>query len=98
MGAVVSIAGDSFADYTKGLGRNTAIAASAYYTASYADFITDFYRYLQKWRSETMFESNTITQHPSYRSIVAMGVRALPLVVGELRIAPDLPPGFRTSD
>ena len=92
MGAVVSIAGDSFADYTKGLGRNTAIAASAYYTASYADFITDFYRYLQKWRSETMFESNldTITHHPSYRSIVAMGGRALPLIVGELRIAPSL--------
>ena len=89
---VLSIAGHSFADYTEGHGRNTAIAAPAQYASSYIDFITMFYDLLRRWSSETAFESNldTITAHSSYRGIVSLGARALPLIVGELRLQPSL--------
>lgn len=88
----VSIARHSFADYTKERGQNTAIAAPGYYASSYIDFITVFYDLLRKWSSETTFESNldTITSHPSYRGIVSLGARALPLIVDELRTQPSL--------
>jgi len=88
----VSVARHSFADYADEYRRSTSTVASAHYVSSYADFIAAFYRLLQQWRSETQFESNldTITAHPSYRAIVVMGRRAMPLIVDELKTEPSL--------
>jgi hypothetical protein len=88
----VSIARHSFADYTRDYNHITTIAAPAHYISSHGDYITAFYQFLHKWVSETTFESNldTITSHGAYRAIVAMGPRAVPLIVDELKIKPSL--------
>ena len=88
----VSIVGYSMADYSP-LNRGNSIATGhGYYRSSRVDFIDVFYRALRQWVSETIFESNldVILSHPSFRTIVAMGQRAVPLIVDELKRRPSL--------
>ena len=50
-----------------------------------------FRRLAESWRSDVMFLSSIdeMTAHPDYRGIIALGDRAVPLLLQELAEAPD---------
>ena len=50
-----------------------------------------FDKYLEKWQHDTRFLSSvkTITEHPSFRSIVNMGGNAVPFIVEEIERKPS---------
>lgn len=87
----VFVASDPYADYTKDRGYNTGVTRGSY-KSSYADFVTAFHDHLQKWKSETVFESNldNIVSHPDYQAITRLGARVVPLILNELRTEPSL--------
>lgn len=86
----VSVAGS--AGYAVRPKYSTAVSSGARYTSSYADFIALFHRHLQQWKSETAFDSNldAVTEHSSFRAIVGLQQRAVPLILDELRIGSSL--------
>lgn len=88
----VSGAGQPHAHYAARPQANTTVTTGAHYASSYSDFITHFHLRLQQWRSETAFDSNldAIVSHASFRDIVGLGQRAVPLIIDELSIRPSL--------
>ncbi|MFC7503101.1 hypothetical protein ACOACQ_19230 [Nocardioides sp. CPCC 206347] len=45
-----------------------------------------------EWRDETQFVSNLskIVAHPAYQKIIGLGPQAVPLIIAELRVQPEL--------
>ncbi|WLA78990.1 hypothetical protein [Bradyrhizobium elkanii] len=71
--------------------RQTASKSSGRYEASSIDFISSFYAVLNRWRSETAFESDpdSITAHPSFAALVEHADIVCPLIIQDLRMAPS---------
>lgn len=61
------------------------------YQSSPADFIGSFYAVLNRWRSETAFESDPdkITAHPSFAALVNHAELVCPLIIQDLRMHPS---------
>lgn len=61
------------------------------YQSSPADFISSFYAVLNRWRSETAFESDPdkITAHPSFVALVNHAELVCPLIIQDLRMHPS---------
>lgn len=64
----------------------------ATYKATSGDYVQLFYSHLQKWRSETYYSSSAteLQEHPSFKAIVKLGKRVIPLVLDDLRRQPSL--------
>lgn len=58
--------------------------------ASEEDVRLEFERLTAQWRSDCRYLSfsERVAQHPAYRKIVAMGERAIPLILAELEAKP----------
>ena len=71
--------------------EQSSSSSSGIYKRSPADFIGSFYAVLRRWESETAFLSDpdAITNHPSYRALVAHAKLVLPLILNELRLSPS---------
>ena len=72
----------SFSTSSKSVGK---------YSPSPSDFISSFYAILRRWQSETKFLSdpNKITEHSSYKAIVANAHNVKDLIVDELKREPS---------
>jgi hypothetical protein len=66
--------------------------ADARYKASDIDDVDVFLTLLRQWRSETLHCSlaRDMVAHPAFERITAMGHRAIPWIIRELRSYPDL--------
>lgn len=74
--------------------RSTATSSgstAAKYKPSEVDFVKSFYAVLRRWQSETLFLSDPdkITEHPSYKALVANATLVMPLIVAELQTEPS---------
>lgn len=67
-------------------------ATYARYKPTAPDFNSEFYRRLRKWRFDTLTISSAdeILNHDDFRAIVGMGERAIPFIINELLVRPDL--------
>lgn len=56
------------------------------------DYVARFHKLVRQWRSDTAHLSGAgeIFSHVAFREIVAMGDKAIPLVVSEIETQPDL--------
>ena len=59
--------------------------------ASETDVRQKFDALVEQWNEETGYLSSmtAILAHPAYQSIIAMGISAVPLIMGELEQRPD---------
>ena len=67
------------------------IVGKRFYRANSEDYITRFYKLVRKWRSDTALTSSLeeIVENPSFKEIVRMGNKAVPLIISELERQPD---------
>jgi hypothetical protein len=72
--------------------RPSASKSAGRYRPSPNDFIASFYAVLNRWKSETAFESDpdSITGHPSFAALVANAENVCPLIIEELRTSPSM--------
>lgn len=72
--------------------RGSASKSAGRYRPSPNDFVKSFYAVLNRWRSETAFESDPekITSHPSFLALVAHAHAVCPLIIEELRANPSM--------
>jgi hypothetical protein len=71
--------------------RSSTSKSGGRYEPSPTDFISSFYAVLNRWRSETAFESDPdrITAHSSFAALVRHADLVCPLIIQELRMAPS---------
>jgi len=69
-----------------------SVARPARYLPTKDDYAANFYRHLRLWRFHTMFASSVevAISHPSFREIVGMGEKVVPLIISEISGKPDL--------
>jgi hypothetical protein len=72
--------------------RQSASHSSGRYHRSPSDFIGSFYAVLNRWRSETAFESDPdrITAHVSFHALVSHAEDVCPLIIEDLRASPSM--------
>lgn len=70
---------------------STSSKSGGRYARSPNDFLNSFYAVLNRWKSETMFDSDPvrITAHPSYSALVRNAELVLPWIISELRSRPS---------
>jgi len=63
----------------------------ARYNKSEDDYVQEFYRLLRKWRYETLTSSSgtEMISRQEFTRIVALGKKAVPLIIDEIRTNPD---------
>lgn len=73
------------------LSTSTSSRSIGSYSPSSSDFISSFYTVLRRWQSETKFLSdpNKITEHPSFKAIVANANNVKDLIIDELKREPS---------
>lgn len=72
--------------------RPSSSQSAGRYKPSTVDFISSFYAVLNRWKSETAFESDPdrITGHPSFAALVGHAENVCPYIIEELRTSPSM--------
>lgn len=76
--------------------RNSSYAVANNPHAQYAkhvlDYVDDFYLLLSEWREETEFCSSLseIVEHSSFKNIIKLGRKIVPLIIEEIKNEPSL--------
>ncbi len=81
-----------YGKYTNKTMTVTVSDAVGRYAKSELDYVDRFYSLLKQWRMDTLFVSSITeaVEHPAFKGILALGEKAIPLIISEIERYPDL--------
>lgn len=72
--------------------RSYSTIRQGHYLPTKFDYSDRFQQHVRRWRFDTMFTSSVekAISHPSFREIVSMGEKVVPLIISEISSRPDM--------